>query len=136
MIRSECIDDAMSEWPMHWYGKVPSREKAHVRRILHSLRELWTLIVGDQSLTLHQEILLRSLWILGFELSRDRCISEYLPDLPVNERIGQMIEDGCLLFGFYTDDETDRFNECCQLLERLLRSKGVWEEQFQTMMIN
>ena len=42
MVRDECIEETMNEWPMQWFGRSAPTD-THGQRILLLIRELWIL---------------------------------------------------------------------------------------------
>ena len=118
------IPGEMKQWPRQWNGKdTPDGQKT-----LIALSEIWRSVEAarwDDSIL---ENCLRTLWIMGFELSRDFLLDRRLPkEVPLGRRIASVIEDGGpLLFGFYADTDTDRFELGCEQIELALRRANTW----------
>jgi hypothetical protein len=92
------------------------------------LLEIWQCVEIARFSDEDRENCLRTLWILGFEVSRDELMDHRLPrEVSARKRIFLMIEDGGpLLFGFYAESDVDRFEEGCQSIERALRIAKAW----------
>ncbi len=129
MILPEKIDEAMNEWPTFWTAGYNSRMSIELSELLKNLKTIWGLVAKECYSEEAQEIHFKALWLLGYELSRDRIMSKLMSSVPVQYRIKSMIEDqGPLLFGYYTTAESEQFEMCCENLEKLLRSSGLWDE--------
>jgi hypothetical protein len=118
------IPDEMKEWPRQWNGKFTPEG----RETLAALEEIWRTVEaagGDNSVL---ENCLRTLWILGFEHCRDFLVDRRLPkEVPLGRRIATTIEEGGpLLFGFYAQSDTERFELGCQQIELALRRANAW----------
>jgi hypothetical protein len=118
------IPGEMKEWPRQWNGK----DTAEGRRTLAALEEIWGAVEVSGPDDAVLENCLRTLWILGFELSRDFLLDRRLPkEVSLGRRIAAVIEDGGpLLFGYYAEPDTARFELGCEQIEQALRRANVW----------
>jgi hypothetical protein len=127
MIRSEHLEEEFARWPAQW-DSVPTAESW---RILVFLKLVWSVIDAEYPEGVYEERrekCLRALWILGFELNRDVYLDQRLPELPVEHRGKQIIEDeGPLLFAFYSRDDEEHFATACRDIELALRRRGKWD---------
>lgn len=118
------IPGEMREWPRQWNGK----DTLEGRKTLAALAEIWRSVeIADWDDSVLENCL-RTLWIMGFELSRDFILDRRLPqEVPLGRRITAVIEDGGpLLFGFYAETDTDRFEQGCEQIELALRRANTW----------
>ena len=130
------IEETMNEWPTYWTGS-PSKPRREFREILANLKLIWELANTEPMTEIQQELHFKALWILGYELSRDRIMSPNMSVVPIKLRIRLILEDGGpLLFGYYSSDDEDRFEKCCVTFERVLRRNGLWEDYSQGMTAN
>lgn len=114
----------MSEWPRQWNGK----ETDEGWKILTALTAIWSSVEQAGFNTETRENCLRTPWIMGFELNRDFLLDAHLPkEVPIGRRITSIIEDGGpLLFAFYSDSDTSRFETGCEQIELALRRSHAW----------
>jgi hypothetical protein len=125
MILSEHLAGAMSEWPRQWEPTGPREGE----RILRYLKGLWDIVVKEYPVEEYrQENCLRTLWILGYELSRDPLLDPKLREVPLARRAQMIIEEeGPLLFAFYSRSDETRFATGCRDIELALRRRSEWE---------